>query len=224
MPSDSQPEKEARSGSLDLDGDVRALCAQGSYEQAATLALRRLGDELLRFLVHSHRDETEAADVFSLAAEDIWRGLAKFRWESSLRTWSYCLVRRASARYRRQNQRSKRIEVVALDDLGGFSEIVAQVKSQTLSAMRTERRTKLEQLRDELSVDERMLLALRIDRELTWKQIALVLGREHEREADVTDEDPDDTAAVARLRKRFQLLKDRLKRRGRELGLIAANG
>ena len=54
-----------------------------------------------------------------------------------------------------------------------------------------------------------MLLALRIERELPWPEIAHVLA-----------EGEDVTVAAARLRKRFQLLKDRLKKRGRELGLV----
>ncbi|MBS2020647.1 MAG: sigma-70 family RNA polymerase sigma factor [Deltaproteobacteria bacterium] len=204
---------ERRGADDKLEHDVRAACARGAFDEAASIVVRRMGGELLRFLVHAHRDEDKAADVFSLLAEDIWRGLPGFRWDCSFRTWAYCLARRASSRHRRRNAGEERHVVVPLAELGSLSEIVLEVRTRTLSAIRTERRTALEQLRDELDVEERMLLSLRIDRELSWPEVASILA-EGEGQPDATD--------IARLRKRFQLLKDRLKKRGRELGLVPA--
>lgn len=192
-----------------LEEEVRAAWERGAFDEAATIALQRMGPELLRFLVHAHRDEDLASDVFSSLAEDIWRGLPGFRWDCTFRTWAYCLARRASSRHRRR--RAGEELVVPLGDLGALSEIVMEVRTRTISAIRTERRTALDQLRDELDVAERMLLSLRIDREMSWNEIAAVLAEE---------QGSPDVAEVARLRKRFQLLKDRLKKRGRELGLV----
>lgn len=191
-----------------LETEVRDLCERGAFDDAVSLAIRRFGPELLRFLIHAHRDETFASDVFSLVAEDIWRGLPRFRWECTFRTWSYCLAHRASQRQRRRKRADDL--VVPIAELGALSELVLAVKTHTISAVRSERRSALDTLRDELEVEERMLLSLRIDRELSWPEIAAVIG----------DGDAADAATIARLRKRFQLLKDRLKRRGRELGLV----
>jgi len=189
-----------------FEEEVRSACGRGDFDAAATLAIRQIGPELLAFLVHAHRDDTFASDAFSLLAEDIWRGLPGFRWESSFRTWAYTLARRAGARVRRRGRREGLFE--PLSNLGPLSEIVEQVRTRTLSGVRGERQGALEALRAELDVEERMLLSLRIERELRWPEIAAILS------------DEPDPAAPARLRKRFQLLKDRLKRRGQELGLV----
>lgn len=191
-----------------IEAEIRAACDAGDRDAAVTVALRRLGPEILRFLVHAHADETAGGDAFSLFAEDLWRGLPSFRWESSFRTWAYAIAKRASARLRRERADGK---FVPLSDLGPLSAIVDDVKSRTLEIVRSERRTKLDMLKDELSVEERMLLSLRIDRELSWQEIAEIVS---DSEGGLTPELP------ARLRKRFQLLTERLKRRGRELGLV----
>lgn len=191
-----------------LEADLRALAEVGAYDEAATIALRRAGPELLRFLVHAHGDEATGSDAFSLLAEDIWRGLAGFRWESSFRTWAYALARRASARIRKRGRREGIFE--PLSNLGPLSAIVEEIRTHTLSVIRGERQSALEVLRAELDIDERMLLSLRVERALSWPEIAVILA----------DDEALDPAAPARLRKRFQLLKDRLKKRGRELGLV----
>lgn len=193
-----------------LEADLRALVEAGAYDEASTLALRRAGPELLRFLVHAHGNETTGSDVFSLLAEDIWRGLPSFRWECTFRTWAYTLARRASARTRRKEK--GRVPAIPLSELGALSEIVAEVRTRTLSRIRSERHTALDTLKAELDVEERMLLSLRVERELSWAEIAAVLCDD--------EAESQDAATIARLRKRFQLLKDRLKKRGRELGLV----
>ena len=74
-----------------------------------------------------------------------------------------------------------------------------------MAAPEGERR--LASLRAELSETDQLLLMLRVDRELDFLEIALVfLGDEQASEAELKRE-------TARLRKRFQLVKARLKRR-----------
>ncbi len=197
---------------LALEAELRALAGRGAHAEAVTLAVRRLGPELLTFLVHAHGDEA-GAEVFSLLAEDLWRGLPGFRWESTFRTWAYTLARRASARHRRKERALARALPPA--ELSALSELVAEVRTGTFSRIRSARRTALDALRDELDVEDRMLLALRVERELSWVEIATVLEGE--------GGPADATATSARLRKRFQLLKDRLKKRGRELGLVTGS-
>lgn len=200
----------ARAAHVALEGELRALLERGATNEAATLALRRSGPELLRFLVHAHGNESTGAEVFSLLAEDVWRGLPAFRWECSFRTWTYALARRASARYRRSERAHGR--AIPLSELGALSELIDEVRTRTLSRLRDENSAAIDTLKGELDVDERMLLSLRVERELSWAEIAEVLAEEGQAA---------DPAAQARLRKRFQLLKERLKRRGRELGLVA---
>jgi RNA polymerase sigma-70 factor, ECF subfamily len=62
---------------------------------------------------------------------------------------------------------------------------------------------RLRALRDELKPEDRELLVLRLDRELEWPEIALILG---------TD--------AATLRKRFERLKEKLRTMAQRAGLL----
>jgi RNA polymerase sigma-70 factor, ECF subfamily len=70
-------------------------------------------------------------------------------------------------------------------------------------------------LRERLSEDDQTLLVLRIDKELSWKEIAAVMsGR---------GEELDDAALrrwSARLRQRFRKVKERLRVMAKEEGII----
>ena len=79
----------------------------------------------------------------------------------------------------------------------------------TWPLLRTERRSALLQLTEDLSTDDRMLLVLRLDRGLAWPDVARVfLQKEAPEERKVLRES-------ARLRKRFQVLRERLRDRAR---------
>ena len=80
---------------MSLDEEVRALRDRGEAEAAATRAIKALGPEILGYLGALLHDAGEASEVFSQFAEDLWRGLPAFRFESSLRTWAYKLARAA---------------------------------------------------------------------------------------------------------------------------------
>jgi len=69
-------------------------------------------------------------------------------------------------------------------------------------------RQTLDQLREALSVEERSLLALRLDRGLSWAEISDVLSAEGK------------PVQVDALMKRFERLKEKLAVRARELGLV----
>ena len=193
--------------------EVRERCATGEVADATTLALRLYGRELFQFLLHTHRDEQAASDVFALVAEDTWRGMASFRWESTLRAWMYSIARNASHQLRKSQRKHAR-SIPMSDKENVFLEVADQIRTETLTFLRTESRSALDRLREELTVDERMLLSLRVDRGLSWPDIAAVY------EAEASDTEADPKKRAVRLRKRFQLLKDRLRKRGRELGIL----
>ena len=83
------------------------------------------------------------------------------------------------------------------------------VRTETRSFLRTNARTRLEEVRDELPEADRALLVLRVDRGLEWAELARVFL---EGEGSVTDA-AGLTREAARLRKRFQLVKERLRER-----------
>jgi len=210
---------------------VRALCAKSDHAAAATAILRGYGPELLGFLAAVHRDETAASDAFAELSEAVWRSLPRFAWESSVRTWAYAVARNVSRTSRRNAARRNRR--VASPGESFFEKEAEKVRTETLAYLRTEKKTRLQALRDALPEEDRMLLVLRVDRGLAWNELARILaegGEEEEEgeeggETDGKDDAPtlDDAAVVreaARLRKRFQLVKDRLRELARKEGLL----
>jgi RNA polymerase sigma-70 factor (ECF subfamily) len=199
----------------ELERDIQSRRDAGDLDGAVTIAVRGYGSEILRFLVVLHRDDSEASEVFSLFLEGLWRGLAGFAWECSFRTWAYAVARRASLRYRRDEGR-RAAKVAPLPEGSALSAIAQEVRSRTLSFLATERRNRLVELRDALPPEDRALLVLRVDRRLAWNDLARAL---HDDETTPLSAE-DLKREAARLRKRFQLVKERLLEHGRREGLI----
>jgi RNA polymerase sigma-70 factor, ECF subfamily len=193
---------------------MRSAWSAGDARAAVRLILDAYGREVFGFLVVLQGDADAADDAFSLFAERLWQSLPKFEWRCSVRTWVYLLARNASAEVRRGRARRDRREVPIPED-SQASELAVRICTQTLSELRTERRTALQLLRDELPQEDRMLLVLRVDRRLAWRDVARVF---------LSAERSDDERALeqesARLRKRFQLVRERLVAAGKKRGLI----
>ena len=182
---------------------VKELLSAGDRRGAATLALREHGPKILGYLQVVLRDEADAADAFSVFAENLWRGLESWRGEASLRTWAYKLAWNAALNlrdeaWRRHGRRFKPSEASAIAD---------EIRTKTVIKVERQR-AHLAELRAELSDEEQTLLVLRIDQGLAWEEIAEVLG---------TAEGKPDTAM---LRKRFERLKERLAKLARARGLL----
>jgi RNA polymerase sigma-70 factor (ECF subfamily) len=178
------------------------LLGKGELKGAATVAIRGLGPEILGYLTAVVRDPVDASDLFSQFAESLWRSLPQFRQECSLRTWAYHLAWHAvqrSARdpYRRRGHRLATSQA---------SRLAAEVRAST-SIRREQRSERVERLRQRLEPDEQTLLILRLDRELSWREVAQVFA---EQGSEIGE---------AALRKRFERTKDRLIRLARDEGL-----
>jgi RNA polymerase sigma-70 factor, ECF subfamily len=197
-----------------LEQRIRALCETGDKKRAATLLLEGYGREVFGFLVARLRDREAASDVFSQFTEDLWRGLEGFRWQCSARVWSYTLARHAASRYI-DDVRRRRGRNVPLSRAGPLSEIAERIRTGTRAGAQTEARSRIAQLRESLPVDDQTLLILRVNRKLGWREIAQIMLRD--------GESPDDEALAkeaARLRKRYQLAKDKLRQMAVEQGLV----
>ncbi len=187
----------------EVERRVRELLAAGDTRGAATEAIRALAPEALRFLRALLRDEEDAADAFSEFAENLWSGLATFRGDASLRTWALRLARNAALNLRGEAWR-RRARRFATGEASALAEDL-----RTKSFVREERqRAALDKLREALSVEDRMLLVLRVEQGLSWKEVAEILAADGE----AADENT--------VTKRFERLKDRLARMAREQGLI----
>jgi RNA polymerase sigma-70 factor (ECF subfamily) len=181
-----------------------ALLAQGDLAAAAEAIVRDYGPQILGYLASVMRNDADAGDVFSQFTEDLWRGLPGFRRECPVRVWAYRLAWHAAARHLRDpyRARGRRLETTEL------SRVADEVRSSVLLGRGEARRRGIDRLREKLAPDEQSLLVLRLDRGLSWREVATVLAEEGA---------PVDEAA---LRKRFERLKDRLAAMAREEGLL----
>jgi RNA polymerase sigma-70 factor (ECF subfamily) len=200
----------------ELEAEVRRACAAGDHAAAATMALQIYGPELFGFLVTIHPSEADASDVFAETSEGLWLSLAAFSWDCSLRTWMYAIARNVMRMRSRSAARRRRRGAIVGDS--ALDKVAQAVRTETLAFLRTETRSRLQALRDTLPEEDRMLLVLRIDRKLAWNELARVL-------AESEGEEPPTEARLkresARLRKQFQVVKERLRAMAKKEGLIA---
>jgi len=182
----------------DLDPRVRELLLAGDTRGAATRVIRELGPEVLGFL-SGVLGNADGDEVYSAWSERLWKSLKGFEGRCSLRTWTYVLARREITRFRKGTRRHAEGRV----PLSELKDVLANPKTRT--TMATAKQRQLTALRDELPIEDRTLLILRVDRKLSFDEIALAFAENPESVTEV-----DRRREAARLRKRFQLVKQRL--------------
>jgi RNA polymerase sigma-70 factor (ECF subfamily) len=193
------------------ESTIRDPWQAGDMGAAVRSAIELLGPEILHYLSSVLGDRDLADDAFAVFCEHLWTALPRFEWRSSARTWAYAIARRAAADVQRATRRGQRRSEPLTESR--VAAIAEQVRSATWPLLQTARRSALLQLRDELAPEDRMLLVLRVDRELAWQDVARVF---------LEDEAPSAlelSRASARLRKRFQLVRERLRELARAKGL-----
>lgn len=187
----------------------------GDFKATATIVLDGYGTELYSFtLAQFHRSWEQADEVFSSFKEDLWRGLPAFQWRCSIRAWCYRLVRNAASRYRRAPQ-NRRARHVSLDDASFLNDVVDRARTSTQAHLRSEMKNEIQDLREKLSQEDRDLLVLRVDRALSWREVAHAMLPANEK--------PEEERArrlEASLRQRFVEVKARLKQLAKERGLL----
>lgn len=185
---------------------------EGRHREVVAALVAGYGDELVGFMAVLLGDVHEAREVFGDVSETLLRNIERFEGRSSFRTWSYAIARNAALNARR-GQRPQRLRTTEAIGLS------VPERTATRPYQQTENKLLLARLRRELSWDEQTLLTLRLDRGMSWRAIAVVLG-EGDGVGGVasgnfarTSVDPAnvDAREVARLRKRFERLKERLK-------------
>ncbi len=189
---------------------IRACWEKGDRDGATTLALSAYGPEIMGLFLKLLGDESSACDVFSIWSEDLWRGIEKFEWRASLRTWSYRLARNAIHRYRRDPYRN-RARALRSRELSGLEQ---QTRTITQAYVKTEIKDRFRQLRAQLTDEQNILLVLHIDRAMSWKDIALVLHEGAPETLEVSRE-------TNRLRQKFHRVTEKLRRLATQQGLLA---
>jgi RNA polymerase sigma-70 factor, ECF subfamily len=204
-------------GSDSTEGTANQLWHAGDHDGVARLVLSRYGGELFGFLLAQFSGRPADADeVFADFTEDFWRGLPGFQWRCSIRAWCYKLARSAASRYRSSppNQTRRR---VALDaGAGQLGALVDEVRTRTQLHLRTEVKDKVRELREQLSQADQDLLTLRIDRQLSWRDVVHAMSAGVE----PLDEDEQRRQELA-LRQRFVEMKKRLRSLAISAGLLA---
>jgi RNA polymerase sigma-70 factor (ECF subfamily) len=192
-----------------VESSIRQRCEAGDYPAAATGALEAYGVEIRRFLAARMRNAPDAHEVFSMFCEDLWSGLPGFAWRCTLRGWAFTLARHAELRFRASPGQRKGFEVTLPESVASEMR-----RSTTAPHQRTEVKSRFREIRSRLGQEDQLLLILRVDRSLGWRDIAHVLA------ADANPSSAELKREEARIRKRFQLIKERLRGWAEASGLL----
>lgn len=174
---------------LRIEDSVSQHLQSGQIAEAVELIITTLGPELRGYLRGTLGDGDEGDDVFQEVVIAVWERLQEFRFHSSLRTWCYAIahhrVKKRFARYSRRNR-------VRLD-----TDQQARLPARSLTSLleHQQRAESMAAAAAALAPNEREILILRAERQLSFGEIAKVLGLTNE----------------AHARKRFQRAKERLK-------------
>jgi len=183
---------------IGLEESIKASWDAGDLPSAATIAIEGYGPEALGFLVSVLRSDERGGEAFSIACEDLWKGIGAFSWRCAFRTWMYTLARHAGVRLARSPH-------LRYDRNIPLSQISERVRAA--ASTYNERSDRFARIRATLTPEDETLLVLRVDKKMAWREIAQVI------EGDEALEDEIIRRTSARLRKRFQLLKDELRDR-----------
>ena len=196
-----------------LEERIRDATSARDYERAATLAIDCYGPELLGLAVNQLRDTEAASEVFADFSAMFWESLPRFEWRCSMRTWCYKLLRRAVWGHRNRERKHGRAQ--ALTELSQLSNAIERVRTGTVEYKRTDVKDRFQELRAQLPTEDQEILVLRVDRGLSWLDLAEVMSQSEQArtEAELKTE-------AARLRKRFQLAKEQLRQLVLDAGLL----
>jgi len=187
-----------------VEAAINGQMDRGDREAAVTEGIRAYGPQLLGYLVTVLRDVESAREVFAQVCENLWRGIAAFRRESTFRAWAYHVAYNAAQDHLRDPFR-RRGRRLATEEV---SKLIAAVPTPTPPAARTSVRGRIDALRAELSPDEQTLLTLRVNRRLSWAEVAEVLARPEHRDTE------------AALRKRYERIVRRVREMASARGLL----
>lgn len=196
-----------------IEALIRSAWDSGRHDEAATVIIEHYGPAVLGFLAGWMGDRDAAREAFSMFCEDLWSGLPRFGWRCTAQGWAYTLARNAGRRHAKAEQR-KRHRHTPLS--GQTSVLVERIVSSTAPYLKSDFKDRFEALRERLPAEDRLLLLLRSGRQLAFRDIVFVMAAQGEGE-------PDEQALVreaARLRKRFQSVKETLRDLARSEGLL----
>jgi len=158
---------------MDLEERIAAALARRDLDAAVTEVMKGYGPQILGYLRAVIRDPEDAAEVFSQFAEDLWKGLSGFRGDCSVRVWAYKIAWHAASRFGRDPYRRRRDRLAT-----SMASRLAESILSSSNRMLERRSAEVERLRGHLNSEEQSLLVLRVDRQLSWREVAEVLAAE----------------------------------------------
>jgi RNA polymerase sigma-70 factor (ECF subfamily) len=198
----------------EIEASIQAACARADFHAAASTALRAYGPEVLAFLQARLGSESSGEEVFSMFAEDAWRGLPAFAFRCTVRAWLYTVARNAANRFACAPH-NRPDNNLSISERASLSKLIAHARSATEPHQLTDVKERMRSLRERLDIDDQTLLILHVDRGLSWRELALVMHDGGDRL-----EDEKLTREAARLRKRFERVKAELRAMAVEAGLL----
>ncbi len=202
--------RDSKAPEENMEDEYRALVEAGDLQGATTAFMQRFGGDILAFLAMRLRDQTAVSEVYSEFTLDFWRGLEGFEWRTTLRGWGYTLARNAANRFLQRRRREKRL--VHPDRTPDLAE---ERRPSTAPYLRTAMKKRMRELRERLPMEDQSLLVLRIDKGLSWNELAVVFSAEG-----ATVGEAEVLRSAARLRQRFAAIKRRLRTMAEEEGLL----
>jgi RNA polymerase sigma-70 factor (ECF subfamily) len=187
----------------EIEARVEESAARGDYGSAVTALIEGYGPQVMSYLRQVIKDPDEAEDAFALFTLNVWRGFPGWERRASARAWAYSVAWNAAGRSFRDPWRRRRERLPS-----SVAASMAAARTASSGLDRERDASGLEEFRATLGPEELSLLVLRIDRGLSWREVAVAMG------------EPDDDAHLAALRKRFERLKEKLGRWARDRGLL----
>jgi RNA polymerase sigma-70 factor (ECF subfamily) len=204
-------------GTTDQEQAIRAAFEVQQLALAARIAFQSYGDEILSFLMTRLRNPSDAHEVFSMFAEDLWTGLGGFGWRCSVRTWLYTLARNATSRYL-LSPHKKGERNLSLAQLESRSAVEERLRSATGVYQQTAIKDRFRLLREQLAEDDQTLLILRVDRGMSFRDLSLAMS------GDAELDEPTLAREAARHRKAFERVKTELRELAEREGLLPRGG
>ncbi len=159
--------------------------------------LRELGDQVFGYLCALLKSEQLADDAWSQFSEEVFRGAPGIRDVEHERAWAFTVARHAALKQLRTARDAEVPLEVRSDDPRLASPHSAPLFQPTVE-------NALTRARAQLDPDDQTLLILRLERDLSWDEVAEVLSGGPLSGAEKT-------RAAAALRKRFERLKQTLR-------------
>ncbi len=172
--------------------DLRDELRKGDVAGAVTRAVALYGAEVFGFLTAAIGSLGPARDVYASFVTELGRALPAFEWRYELRTLAYLVARRELRRHRERTP--------------GVERSCVRRSTRRLGRSRhSSRRGMVAALRRGLAPEDRELLVLRVDRGLSWQELALTSLGEHASDSDLDTE-------ADHLQRRFLRLRLRIAR------------